>query len=260
MENPIKTTGIVGIKQRNCIGFTLIELLVVIAIIAILAAMLFPVFASVKEKARQTSCLSNLKQLGLAIQMYVTDNEGYPLSSSPSSTKPRTRWADHIQPYTKNTSIFLCPSIRKSNILTKTFAHNINIRYGGYGYNYQYLGNSRSAYPMLPFSANEPMIEFPAETVALADTDGVLDAISIPTGEGVYVIDPPLPSMRGSGKSSGFYEATRSIPAGRHNDMINTAFADGHAKAMKLSRLDDHNNDGTPDNGYWNGFADPYRR
>ncbi|MHB1000998.1 MAG: prepilin-type N-terminal cleavage/methylation domain-containing protein [Armatimonadota bacterium] len=257
MRDSIPSKGKAKQKYGSYNGFTLIELLVVIAIIAILAAILFPVFAQVKNKARQTGCLSNLKQLGIAIQMYTTDNESYPMSSSPSSVSPRTRWADYIQPYIKNTSVFICPDVRESNILTKTFAHNTSIRYGGYGYNYQYLGNSRIVPPMLPFTAAESMITTPAETVAISDTDGVLSAAGIPTGEGVYIIDPPLPSMRGSGKPSGYYEATRAIPAERHNGMINIAFADGHAKSMKLSRLDDYNEDGTPDNGYWNGTGDP---
>ncbi|MHB0999277.1 MAG: prepilin-type N-terminal cleavage/methylation domain-containing protein [Armatimonadota bacterium] len=256
MRNSVQSTRVVSLNQRRYDGFTLIELLVVIAIIAILAAILFPVFAAAKEKARQTSCLSNLKQLGLAIQMYVTDNEGYPMSSSPSSVSPRTRWADHIQPYVKNTSVFLCQSITGSNILTKYFAHDTRIRYGGYGYNYQYLGNSRIVFPVLPFTAPESIITTPAETIALSDTNGVLSSTGMPTGDGVYVIDPPLPSMRGSGKPSGYYEANRAIPAERHNGMTNITFADGHSKAMKLSRLDDYNEDGTPDNGYWNGIGD----
>jgi prepilin-type N-terminal cleavage/methylation domain-containing protein len=75
-------------------GFTLIELLVVIAIIAILAAILFPVFAKAREKARQTSCLSNSKQIGQALTMYVMDYEAYPMMSSPSSMSPRTRWVE----------------------------------------------------------------------------------------------------------------------------------------------------------------------
>jgi len=103
------------------IGFTLIELLVVIAIIAILAAILFPVFARVREKARETVCKSNLKQIGLAIIMYAEDYDGMlPLAaefpfpgvvptttvSSPGGTSLR----DVLGPYTKNNQIFRCPS------------------------------------------------------------------------------------------------------------------------------------------------------
>jgi len=95
-------------------GFTLIELLVVIAIIAILAAILFPVFAKVREKARQTSCLSNMKQIGLAITQYVQDNNeyfpaGYTIQPSGSWGNFGAGWAGGTEPYIKSTSIFTCP-------------------------------------------------------------------------------------------------------------------------------------------------------
>jgi len=238
-------------------GFTLIELLVVIAIIAILAAILFPVFAQAREKARQARCVSNLRQLGLAVQMYVIDHEAYPMMSSPSYVSPRTRWPDYIFPYVKNEQIFICPSANRADVLKKQFAHDQTKVYGGYGYNYQYLGNSRSAPPNLPFTASEAMIAAPAETIALADTNGVLNADGSLSGEGVYTVDPPLPSSRGSGKSSGYYEWSRSMPAERHNEQVTVAFCDGHARAMKLSRMDDYNGDGQPDDGFWNGYANP---
>jgi len=101
-------------KQK---GFTLIELLVVIAIIAILAAILFPVFAQAREKARTTSCLSNMKQIGLAHLMYVQDydeafaavyNDG--MIESGLSGYRRFIWADAIRPYIKNRDIFKCPT------------------------------------------------------------------------------------------------------------------------------------------------------
>jgi prepilin-type N-terminal cleavage/methylation domain-containing protein/prepilin-type processing-associated H-X9-DG protein len=100
-------------------GFTLIELLVVIAIIAILAAILFPVFARAREKARQASCLSNIKQMSLGMLMYVQDyDEMFPDEAwGSSSVDPWIFWPHQIQPYVKNWQMFGCPSspYRQSN-------------------------------------------------------------------------------------------------------------------------------------------------
>ena len=93
-------------------GFTLIELLVVIAIIAILAAILFPVFAKAREKARQTACLSNQKQIALALLMYSQDyDERFMAVYNDALGYPQGRiiWADCIYPYIKNREIFACP-------------------------------------------------------------------------------------------------------------------------------------------------------
>ncbi len=89
-------------------AFTLIELLVVIAIIAILAAILFPVFAKVREKARQTSCASNMKQIGLAVLQYTQDNdETFPLANT--NLYDYNPWDIAIQPYVKSLAVFSCP-------------------------------------------------------------------------------------------------------------------------------------------------------
>ena len=97
-------------------AFTLIELLVVIAIIAILAAILFPVFATARQKARDTACISNMKQIGLAVQQYVQDYDGmYPIyyayNSNPSAGKVGHKGVELLlQPYSKSTQLFKCPN------------------------------------------------------------------------------------------------------------------------------------------------------
>jgi prepilin-type N-terminal cleavage/methylation domain-containing protein/prepilin-type processing-associated H-X9-DG protein len=108
-------------------GFTLIELLVVIAIIAVLAAILFPVFARARENARRASCQSNLKQIGLAVVQYTQDyDEKYPMHNPDDpigynaivwdyATSTRLNWNDAIQPYLKNWQIYRCPSAPKNS-------------------------------------------------------------------------------------------------------------------------------------------------
>lgn len=98
-------------RSRNYLGFTLIELLVVIAIIAIIAAILFPVFAKVREKARQTTCNSNLRQLGLAFAQYSNDYDDTLPCGQPTGggTPQGYGWAGTLYPYAKSVGVFACP-------------------------------------------------------------------------------------------------------------------------------------------------------
>ena len=273
----------------SCFAFTLIELLVVVAIITVLIAILLPSLGAARQQAQSTVSLSNLRSLGTGLMLYKADFEGaYPGHSSPGSTVPRTRWADEIFPYMKNPKVYLSPLLMGEEIarMNKPFAHTVNqttgavipgttVTYGGYGYNYQYLGNNRTPGGVAPYFARDGAVPAAGSTIAIADTHGSKNGTANWTTEGVYVIDPPLMSItlgsRGSRKSSatpgsGQYgysgggdgdPAHRATPAERNRSKVNVAFVDGHADAMTRKQMDDFNNDGTPDNGWWNGYADP---
>src|SRR2546425_3411507 len=107
--NPLKEIGLM-LKTRRP-GFTLIELLVVIAIIAILAAILFPVFAQAREKARMTTCISNMRQIGTGLTMYAQDyDESFPFIRFHLGGPTEYVWKQAIQPYVKNKDVYRCPS------------------------------------------------------------------------------------------------------------------------------------------------------
>ena len=206
-------------------GFTLIELLVVIAIIAILAAILFPVFARAREKARQTQCLSNLKQIGLGWMMYASDyDERVMPVEIPSSTSIAYYWwtaydtssstripeGGLLYPYMRNQQINACPSFM--NAMRSDVGHT------GYAYNYVYLSPmDYSTWPdwkVLPVSL--AAIQSPSETVTFAD-GARISFTDMKTLEANTYLDPP------SWGYPGFH--------GRHTGVGNIAFADGHAKA-----------------------------
>lgn len=109
-------------RRTDKSGFTLIELLVVIAIIAILAAILFPVFAKARSRARQTACLNNVKQISLAFLTYFQDNEErFPPFAGVTTWGDRTGWSERIFPYVKSMEVYRCPENDKS-----TFCYSMN--------------------------------------------------------------------------------------------------------------------------------------
>jgi len=202
--------------RRN--GFTLIELLVVIAIIAILAAILFPVFAKAREKARQASCTSNVKQIALGMLMYAQDYDEklthccYP-SGHKSEVLPRwrpitnnavdIRYNGTAMPYVKNRQIYVCPSY--GDIFS--YATPRQLLQGSGGCTGQMLAN----------------IPYPSEMVMLGDgagTTGLCGANRSGNCQGRW----------GKHDTNQFARKARFY---RHNDGVNFAYVDGHAKWQK---------------------------
>jgi prepilin-type N-terminal cleavage/methylation domain-containing protein/prepilin-type processing-associated H-X9-DG protein len=205
-------------------AFTLIELLVVIAIIAILAAILFPVFARARENARRTSCMSNLKQINLGILQYTQDNdEHYPVyipSNGVSGARPYG-WVDALEPYLKSTQIFRYPSDSLGPVTSPQ-----STGYTDYAYNLWIGGYLTTSSPSRQAGLSLSLFTQPTLSVVLSDfTPGT--AITYVTGGN--------PGYADCGR---FYAPVDTglakIPGGvRHLDGANLAFVDGHAKWYK---------------------------
>ncbi len=204
---------------RRAAGFTLIELLVVIAIIAILAAILFPVFARAREKARQTSCLSNVKQIMLGHLMYAQD---YDEQWCPARLRNPTLGSDHrlnytwgIYPYVKNFQIFRCPSDPDPS---SWYADDTN-HYSSYGWNCWLSGTYGGR--MLAEMTR------PAEQIMLMDAENACFK--------------GRPSGCGCGCSLGcvgtFNAHIMRSDVQRHNQGMNCGMADGHAKWYSAQTL-----------------------
>lgn len=235
-------------KPRPCRNaFTLIELLVVIAIIAILAAILFPVFAKAREKARQASCASNLKQLGIGWMMYAQDNdESYPIGRSDFFYT--AGWAHPIMPYLKNVGVFACPNDPTTyapapGVQWQNVSYVVNDTMIGDG-NRDSSGNGQPAY-LAKLTA-------PASTVLLCEAYGVamdLNNAAATDFSSAATMDTKYWTTGGKGSPTNNFAryATGNPPGqqlnqfqntnGTHTDGSNYLAADGHVKWLRASQI-----------------------
>ncbi len=240
-------------------AFTLVELLVVIAIIAILAAILFPVFGRARENGRRTSCQSNLKQIGIGLLQYVQDyDEKLPASfygttaGADKTTRTKYKWMDAIFPYVKSEQLFICPS--EPNAAYK-YSGNLGVTeesddYGSYGQNGTYSKNGDAYTP--PRSSNSgatPYLVSLSQLASASQTVWVTDINSrqgTDRSYGILWVDENDAKISANPIKTPADDAT--IPSGwrqiekiaeRHLSTTNVLYCDGHVKAQKLETLAD---------------------
>ncbi len=238
-------------------AFTLIELLVVIAIIAILAAILFPVFARARENARRTSCTSNLKQIGLGLLQYSQDydeklpHDYFGPDTDSSGRGGAYKWMDAIYPYVKSEQIFICPSDTIGSLPTNNSRYayrpdgstaGYQYLYGSYSANITYYtppagGAARVATP--PFSPPTGTTTSLAQFAAPATTISITEVIPI-SGSDYYTWQTawqtPADNPTIEDAPSGGFKRLNRIAA-RHLETTNILWCDGHVKSMRLDAL-----------------------
>ncbi|NUQ01383.1 MAG: DUF1559 domain-containing protein [Armatimonadetes bacterium] len=210
--------------MRKRQGFTLIELLVVIAIIAILAAILFPVFAKAREKARQSSCQSNVKQLGVAIMQYAQDyDERYVAAGRGDWVGASTTysWRIAIYPYAKNRQLYVCPSASTLGTWDPAAGPYTAGEWSGttgYGLQSVHYAGGGTPDPQQPEGQSMASLVIPAETVFLAEHTGSCN-FGNPSGVNTH---------------SFYRNDSASL---RHNEGSNYLFCDSHVKWMKPNAI-----------------------
>lgn len=236
-------------------AFTLIELLVVIAIIAILGAILLPVFVQAKEQAKSVSCLSSQRQLAISVHLYLQDWDAYPLlnyrnNENPALSNTAIRWFNLLQPYVRGDALFECPAAPGVK-----GGRNMAL-----GYNYMFLGNTHMPTGHQFRSVSESTIAHPTQTIAFADSDGVrredvaaAGGAYVPYFHG-FVIDPPESNWLFTpplDEDAGWcWKGQRCQLSQRHRGGANASFCDGHASWLPYTRV-------MKNNSLWNGTGEP---
>ena len=195
-------------------GFTLIELLVVIAIIAVLAAILFPVFAQAREKARQTACASNTRQLSLGVLMYIQDyDETLPPIALLSSGGSSILWPALTAPYIKNDQVNRCPGDARSKV-------------NSYGLNEITFPDLTDPDNLQTRIQTLAAFQTPTETVMLGEL-GKEDDLATDRPDAYKLTAPSHP----------LNDAADARPAARHSLLVNLALMDGHQKPFRMDRF-----------------------
>jgi prepilin-type processing-associated H-X9-DG protein len=286
-----------------------------VAIIALLIAILLPSLGKARDQAKVTVNLTNLRQMGQGVALYTSEWDGFffpheawynppgsydkvqvtggtfedaaklvadgVLSLSDANKPRRAHWVDYVGEYCNNPKAFLSPML--TDVELKNFTLDFvrpfvykRAKWGGYGYNNQFLGRAGSA-TVEEFRAKITRdITHPAMTIVVADAAGSRKGAAPPGGlnSNSYVVDPPLYTVNWGAKTGKYYAGVnaansdadmaanapgstnwmwRAFPAPRNNGKVGIVFADGHAETLTLKQVDDSDNDGQHDNGNWNG-------